>query len=359
MEKKTPLYDKHIAYGAKMVPFAGWLLPERYGAGVIEEHMAVRRNAGIFDVSHMGELIISGVDALNNLQYLFTNDFSKMKDGQVRYTVMCDESGGIIDDMLVYRMSEDRFYIVVNASNRASDADWMRERVFGAAELTDVSDRTAQIAVQGPVAVSALAKLTDAAPAARYTFTENAKVAGVPCLISRSGYTGEDGFEIYCEPGQAGAVWDALIDAGRGEGVIPCGLGARDTLRLEAALPLYGHEMDRGVTPVETGLEFAVKMKKDNFIGKAALLAGGKPARRRVGVKITGRGIARENYTVYYKGAEIGKTTSGTYCPYLGYAAAMALVDARVADGSAVTVDIRGRLTDAEITPLPFYKRAP
>ncbi|MCL2059422.1 MAG: glycine cleavage system aminomethyltransferase GcvT [Oscillospiraceae bacterium] len=359
MEMKTPLYDRHTALGARMVPFAGWLMPERYALGVIGEHMAVRSAAGMFDVSHMGEVFISGPGALDSLQRLFTNDFTKMRDGQIRYTVMCNDAGGILDDMLVCRVRQDRYLVVVNACNRQADVEWMQEHLGEGAVLEDVSDQTAQIAVQGPAAAALVAGLADSAsrgrlPSARYTFAEDISIAGTPCLVSRTGYTGEDGFELYCEPGRVGALWDALL----GRGAVPCGLGARDTLRLEAAMPLYGHEMDQSITPLETGLSFAVKLKKGDFIGKNALLAAGPPARARVGVKVTGRGIARENYDIYLDGAHIGKTTSGTHCPYLGYAAAMALVKAGTPEGTAVTVDIRGRTTEAVIAPLPLYTRS-
>jgi aminomethyltransferase len=305
----------------------------------------------------MGEIYISGPGALQSLQNIFTNDFHNMADGHIRYTVMCDDSGGILDDMLVYRIQSDRYFIVVNAANRKSDVEWIKNRLGGAAEMTDVSEQTAQIAVQGPAAISLTTKLTGGAPSVKRTFADNLPISGIPCLVSRSGYTGEDGFEIYCDSGRAGAVWDALAETGGGYGLIPCGLGARDTLRLEAGLPLYGHEMDRSVTPFETGLGFAVKLAKTEFIGREALLARSRPVRKRAGVRITGRGIARDNCEIIREGKIIGKTTSGTYCPFLGYSAAMAFVGAGVEDGTPVEVDIRGKLVEAVIVPLPFYKR--
>ena len=362
MDKITPLYDTHKALGAKFISYAGWLLPERYGAGLIEEHMAVRRRAGVFDVSHMGEVFIKGDDTIENLQYLLTNDFSKMEEGQVRYSVMCDESGGILDDMLVYKVYDDCFMIVLNAANTDSDVEWMKDRLKGDAELWDASEETSQFAVQGPEAMSVAKKLKINIPSRFHTAYHTEMVADIPCVISRSGYTGEDGFELYCGSEYTDIVWDVLFDAfgGGNDGIIMCGLGARDTLRLEAALPLYGHEMDRSITPLEAGLKFAVKFNKPDFIGKSALLAAGEPKRKRVGLKITGRGIARENYPVISGDTVIGRVTSGTYCPYLGYAAAMALVstDADAGPGARVEVDIRGKLTQAEIVPLPFYRRA-
>jgi len=357
MDKKTPLYDRHVSLGGKIVPYAGWLLPVQYGTGVIAEHMAVRQRAGLFDVSHMGEVILSGPDAPANVQMLFTNDFSSMKDGQIRYTVMCDENGGILDDMMIYRLAADRYMAVVNASNRESDAEWMKAHVSGAAQVDDVSDQTALISLQGPAAAKLLAGLADGVPAAPRAFVENLPIAGAPCLVSRSGYTGEDGFEIYCAPEHAAVLWDTLLEAGKDEGLIPCGLGARDTLRLEAAMPLYGHEMSRDISPLETGLRFAVKLNKADFIGRAGILNRGEPARKRVGLKITGAGIARENFDVSLSGNVIGRTTSGTFCPFLGYAAAMALVSADTPIGATVYVNVRGRQTEAKITALPFYKR--
>ncbi|MCL2462806.1 MAG: glycine cleavage system aminomethyltransferase GcvT [Defluviitaleaceae bacterium] len=358
MESKTPLYARHAALGGKIVPYAGWLLPVQYRAGVIAEHMAVRKAAGLFDVSHMGEVTLTGPQALENAQRLFTNDFAKMKDGQIKYTVMCGENGGILDDMLVYRLGAERFLIVVNAANRETDAEWMRAHISGNVALDDVSDETAQISIQGPSAAAILSKLADGLPQERYTFAENLSIAGAACLVSRTGYTGEDGFELYCSPESAGGLWDALLLAGKDEGLIPCGLGCGDTLRLEAAMPLYGHEMSRDITPLETGLRFAVKFNKGDFIGKTAMLAKGEPARKRIGLKVTGAGIARENSPVLIDGKVIGHTTSGTFCPFLGYAAAMALVDADTPPVAEAEIDVRGRLIKAEIAPLPFYSRS-
>ena len=363
MEEKvlrTPLYDCHVAAGGKMVPFAGYALPVQYEqSGVIAEHMAVRQKAGLFDVSHMGEVVLSGPDALANVQKLMTNDYSDLADGFVRYSPMCYANGGVVDDLLVYKIKDGVYFIVVNAANRHKDVAWMRQNLFGNVELKDISDDVAQIALQGPEAEKILRKLTteENIPAKNYTFVEKASVAGKACLVSRTGYTGEDGFELYTAPADAPALWNALLEAGGEYGLIPCGLGARDTLRMEAAMPLYGHEMDETVSPWETGLAWAVKMAKDDFIGKAAIEATGRP-RARVGLKITGRGIARENCTVYVDGKEIGHTTSGTHCPYLGMPVAMALVDSAYKEvGAQVEVDVRGRKIAAEVVKLPFYKR--
>jgi len=360
MELKTPLYDCHVNAGGKIVEFAGYLLPVQYKTGVIAEHMAVRKSAGLFDVSHMGEVIIKGKDALSNIQMLITNDCSRMIDGQVRYSPMCNEKGGVIDDLLVYKISGEQYFIVVNASNRRKDVQWMKSHLKGDAELIDISDEMALIALQGPMSTVILGKVADASklPVKYYTFRTNVDIAGIDCMVSKTGYTGEEGYEICCRNEDAARLWELLLDVGRSDGLIPCGLGARDTLRLEAAMPLYGHEMDENVTPIEAGLEFAVKLNKDDFIGKQAIIEKGRPAITRVGLRITGRGIARENCPVYHENKEIGKTTSGTHSPYLGYPIAMALVDVSKSEtGTKLEVDVRGRKIEAEIVALPFYKR--
>lgn len=328
-------------------------------SGVIAEHMAVREKAGLFDVSHMGEVLVSGADALANIQNWMTNDYSDLADGFVRYSPMCYENGGVVDDLLVYKIRDEHYFIVVNASNRHKDVAWMQQNLKGDAKLEDISDQISQMALQGPAAENILKKLAAEAdiPQKNYTFTTKMQVAGMDCLVSRTGYTGEDGFEIYCANADAPAIWNKLLEAGEEFGLIPCGLGARDTLRMEAAMPLYGHEMDETVSPWETGLGWAVKMAKEDFIGKAAIEATGRP-RARVGLKITGRGIAREHCDVYADGKLIGHTTSGTHCPFLGVPVAMALVEAAYKEvGTAVEVDVRGRKIAAEVVKLPFYKR--
>ena len=351
--RKTPLYDRHTAAGGKIVPFAGWLLPVQY-SGVIAEHRAVRSACGLFDVSHMGELVLRGADALANVNNLMTNDFSGMADGQARYSPMCYEDGGVVDDLIVYRCSDTTYLIVVNAANRDKDAGWIRAHLTGDCNLEDISDQVAQLALQGPEAESILRTLTGDIPEKNYTAVLHGTVDGRPCLVSRTGYTGEDGFELYCAPGDAPALWDALIAAG----AVPCGLGARDTLRLEAAMPLYGHELSPEINPYEAGLGIFVKLDKDGFIGKAALEQARPVNRRRVGLKMTGRGIAREECPVYDGERQIGVVTSGTHCPWLGCAVAMALVDAGYKEpGTALQVDVRGRRVEAEVVKTPFYKR--
>ena len=360
MDLKTPLYHLHLRNGGKMVPFGGYLLPVQYQTGVISEHMAVRTKAGIFDVSHMGEALISGKDALANLQNLMTNDFIGMCDGRVRYTLMCNENGGVVDDLVVCRMSENRYMLVVNAANHQKDMEWIKIHLFGEVEFEDISDRLAQIALQGPNAPEILRKLAndESIPKKYYTLVENGMVGEIPCIVSRTGYTGELGYELYCEPKNAEKLWNLLMEAGKEYGLIPCGLGARDTLRLEAAMPLYGHEMNDEITPFEAGLGFAVKMGKDNFIGKQALAGRINPERIRIGLKLTERGIAREGEDVYADGKKIGRTTSGTFCPFLQSAVAMALVDSACsAVGIPIEVDVRGRRVAAEVVPLPFYQK--
>ena len=358
MEKKTPLYDWHETHGAKIVPFGGYLLPVQYETGVIAEHNAVRERAGLFDVSHMGEFVIAGTGALNAIQQLFTNDFANMNAGRVRYTLMCNEQGGIIDDLVVCKMAEDRYFLVVNAANREKDAAWIKSRLAPGAVFEDVSDSFAQIAIQGPASASILTSLSATIPQKYYTLIEEGKAGGIGCIVSRTGYTGETGFELYCKSGDAVLLWEKLLEAGKG-GLLPCGLGARDTLRFEAAMPLYGHEMDESVDPFEAALSFAVKTDKASFIGKEALARREKPSRIRTGLKVTGKGIIREHCPVFFEGNNIGVTTSGTFCPWLKQAYAMALIKAEYAlPGVRVEADVRGKPVEAETCALPFYTRS-
>lgn len=359
MEKKTPLYDTHVAYKGKIVPFAGYLLPVQY-QGVIPEHMAVRQAAGLFDVSHMGEITCIGKDALANLNHLLTNDYTVMFEGQARYSPMCNENGGVVDDLIVYKVRDDHYFIVVNAANKDKDFVWMKEHAFGDAVFTDISDQVAQIALQGPKAEEILRKLVseEDIPEKYYSCKFHRKIKDMDCIISRTGYTGENGFEFYLAAEEAPKLWELLMETGKEEGLIPCGLGARDTLRLEAAMPLYGHEMDDEITPLETGLGIFVKLGKEEFIGKEALESK-ESARKRVGLKVTGRGIIREHMDLYDGDKKIGTSTSGTHCPYLGYPIAMALVEKEYAVlGTKIEAEIRGRRVEAEVVKLPFYKKA-
>lgn len=361
MEKKTPLYDLHVELGGKIVPFAGYLLPVQYQTGLIKEHMAVRQACGLFDVSHMGEIRLQGKDALNNLQTMLTNDFSDLEIGRVRYSPICNEDGGIVDDLIVYRMGEEEYLLVVNAANKDKDYAWFTKHAKGEVQITDLSHEFAQLALQGPKSKEILSKLTDESklPTKYYSFTPNLDVAGVPCLVSRTGYTGELGYELYCPPDQAAGLARKLLEAGKEEGLIPCGLGARDTLRLEAGMPLYGHEMSDETTPFEADLGFFVKMNKEDFIGKPALQKKGEPQRIRTGLVLTDRGIARENSDVFLDGKLVGKTTSGTLLPFTNKASVMAMLDRDLRqEGQEVEIDVRGRRLTAKVVPLPFYKRS-
>ena len=360
MELKTPLYQNHVSGGGKIVPFAGYLLPVQYEEGVITEHNAVRTKAGLFDVSHMAEVTLKGSDALKNLQYLLTNDFTNMVDGQVRYTPMCNPGGGIIDDLLVYKIRDNDYMLVVNASNRFKDVSWIKKNIFGDVQFEDISDDVAQIALQGPRSLDILRKLADEKyiPVKYYSFIEKGIVSGIECIVSQTGYTGEGGFEFYCKPEDAPLLWDKLLEAGKEFGLILCGLGARDTLRLEAAMPLHGHEMTDELTPLESDLGIFVKMDKVDFIGKSAILKKTPISKKRVGLKLIDKGIAREESKIYINGKEVGITTSGTYAPYLGYPIAMAIIEVEyTALGTIVQIDVRGRLISAEVVKLPFYKK--
>lgn len=360
MELKTPLYDQHVACGGKIVPFGGYLLPVQYPAGVITEHMAVREACGLFDVSHMGEVLIQGPGAVNTLNHLLTNDYTNLAIGRVRYSPMCNANGGVVDDLIVYRVSEDCYFVVVNAANKDKDVAHMQANLLADTTLTDISAQVAQLALQGPKSKDILASLVpaDVIPKIYYSFhPAKVSVCGVDCLISRTGYTGSYGYELYCAAEEGVKLWQGLLEAGKDFGLIPCGLGARDTLRLEAGMPLYGHEMTDEISPLEAGLDFAVKLNKPEFIGREPLVAAGTPARIRIGLKATGRGIIREHQDVMKDGEHIGHTTSGTHCPYLNGAYAMALVkNGSVKLGDTVEVMVRNRKVEAEVVEYPFYK---
>ncbi|MEZ5331192.1 MAG: glycine cleavage system aminomethyltransferase GcvT [Thermoanaerobaculia bacterium] len=357
---RTPLYEAHRRAGARLVPFAGWEMPVQY-SGVMDEHRAVRTAAGLFDVSHMGEIRVAGPDAEAFLQGLTPNDVSKLAEGRAHYSGLLTEEGTYIDDLLVYRLGEEEFLLVVNAANREADAAWVRERATGAVEVADVSGDYALLALQGPAAMGILADLTsfDAA-ALRYYAFGHGEVAGKGALISRTGYTGEDGVELYVAPGDAEAVWDALLAAGSERGLVPAGLGARDTLRLEAAMALYGHELDRETTPWEAGLDWVVKMGKGDFVGRAALerqKQSGVP-RKLVGFEVADRGIARQGHAVIVDDEVVGEVTSGTFSPTFEKALGMAWVPTRLAEpGREIAIDVRGRRLPARLVETPFYKR--
>ncbi len=359
MELKTPLYDAHVRYGGRIVPFAGYLLPVQY-EGVIAEHLAVRQKVGLFDVSHMGEITMKGKGALASLNHLLTNDFTKMPVGKVRYSIMCYEDGGVVDDLLVYKFGEEDYYIVVNASNRHKDFEHMKKNILEDTQIEDISDSVAQVALQGPQAYNVVRKLMkeEDIPMKYYTAKRDVDIAGMNCLISYTGYTGEAGYEIYTANENVEKLWDLLIEAGKEFGLVPCGLGARDTLRLEAGMPLYGHEMDETISPLETGLDFGVKMNKEEFIGKKGIEERGEPKICRVGLAIVDKGVLREHQDVYVGDEKIGHTTSGTFSPLFKTSIAMALIDKKYsALDTIVEVDVRGRRLKAKVVELPFYKR--
>ena len=361
--KRTPLYETHIKAGGKIVPFAGFELPVQYETGVVEEHMAVRTKAGMFDISHMGEITFKGAGALDALNYLLTNDYTGIADGQARYSPMCNEKGGVVDDVIVYRKAADDYLMVVNAANKDKDYAWitshLQDKDFDV-NVEDISDSVAQIAVQGPQAMTIVKKLVSEAdiPDKYYHACFDRDILGVNCIISTTGYTGEEGVEIYTPAADAVKIWNALMEAGDGE-LIPCGLGARDTLRLEAGMPLYGHEMNDDISPREAGLGIFVKTDKEcDFVGKEALDAAGEPARRKIGLKVTGRGIVREGQDVYKNGKKVGVTCSGTFLPYLKGSYATALIDDSAREmGSKFEVDVRGRMVECEQVKSQFYKR--
>ncbi|MDO4564312.1 MAG: glycine cleavage system aminomethyltransferase GcvT [Clostridia bacterium] len=359
-ELTTPLYSRHVALGGKMVSFAGYMLPVQYPAGLVKEHMAVRQQAGIFDVSHMGEILIKGTDAFSNVQALVTVDVAEMYDGSVKYTPMCNFDGGVVDDILVYRINAECYFLVVNASNRKKDAAWIEQNLKGDVKMEDISDTVGQIALQGPASIEIMKRSIDDdanRPKKYYTFTTEGHIAGHRCLISRTGYTGELGYEVYAAADAIGDIWDALMKNGEELGLLPCGLGSRDTLRLEAAMPLYGHELRDDITPLEASLDFFVKTDRDDFIGREAMLNKGV-ARKRVGLKVTGRGIIREHCDVYSKDRLVGQVSSGTLCPFVNQAVGMALIDLEyTADGTELEADVRGRRIPVVVIPLPFYKR--
>ncbi|SDW30531.1 aminomethyltransferase [Marininema mesophilum] len=359
--KRTSLYPVYKDE-AKLVPFGGWELPVQF-SGIKREHEAVREKAGLFDVSHMGEIEVKGPDAFSLLQRLTTNDLTKVVPGQAQYTAMCYPDGGTVDDLLVYRKGETSFLLVVNAANIAKDGEWIEKHVTGEVEVTDISEKTSQLALQGPLAQSVLQKLTetDLNAIKLFRFVEDVELTGVHGLVSRTGYTGEDGFEIYLPAEDASVLWNKILQAGEDVGVIPCGLGARDTLRFEARLALYGNELSASVSPIEAGIGFAVKPDKGDFIGREVLARQkeeGAP-RKLVGLEMTGRGIPRSHYSVYRGEEEIGVVTSGTQSPTLQKNVGLALIKSELAElGQELEVEIRGKRVAAKIVPTPFYKRS-
>lgn len=358
--KHTALYQKHLDMGGRMVEFTGYILPVQY-KGIVEEHTAVRNRCGIFDVSHMARIYIRGEKAETFLDSLCTNDISTMSTGLARYSLLCNESGGVIDDILVYKLNNG-YMVVANASNHEKVWNhFLRKSQDMQLDMVDRTEETAEIALQGPLFKQILADagLMGVIPEKRYRHNESITIAGIPCLLSTTGYTGEDGVEVYCEAGDAAAIYDALITAGKAYGLLPCGLGCRDTLRMEAAMPLYGHELAEDISPLEAGLGIFVKLDKANdFIGKEALKrqAAEGIQRTRIGFMLSERGIPRQGCAILSNGEKIGDVSTGGFFPTLDGAYGMALVDAAKVDGD-LQVDIRGKLTAAKRVPLPFYKK--
>ena len=361
--KRTVLFDLHQKLGARMTVFGGFEMPVSY-SGIIEEHLAVRNSAGIFDLSHMGEFEISGPHALATLERACTNSAARLKRGHAQYTIMCAEDGGMIDDLIVYRLEEQRYMLCVNASNIDTDREWIVELNGGRAKFEDVSEATALVAVQGPVAVAILATLADFAIGDVPRFgVAGGQIAGITCLAARTGYTGEDGFELFVENASARQLFEAILDAGAPANARPVGLGARDTLRLEAGLPLYGHELDRNSSPLEAGLGTYVKLGRP-FVGAEALIAqrGRGLKKTLVGLQTDdGRMVARQGYRVFRNGEDAGVITSGTFAPSIQRPIAMAYVRVAGANnmpavGESLEVEIRARKTRATVVPRPFYR---
>ena len=360
--KKTPLNARHRALGARMVEFGGWDMPVEY-SGIVDEHLAVRTRAGLFDVSHMGEIEIAGRDALKAVQHITSNDASRLAIGQAHYSALPTPQGTFVDDVLTYKLTDEHFMLVVNASNIIKDFNWITAQIAGIGDAVAVntSSRYALMALQGPAAREVLQALTavNLADIKYYWFTTG-EIAGVRATVSRTGYTGEDGYEVFVPPASAERVWDAILLAGRQAGVVPAGLGARDTLRLEAAMRLYGNDIDETTTVLEADLGWTIGWKKDEFIGHEVLRRQKEVgvSRKLVGFEVLDRAIARQGHDVYVANEKAGVVTSGTQTPYLKKAIGMAYVpSACTAPGTALEIDVRGRRVRAVVVPLPFYKR--
>jgi aminomethyltransferase len=363
MLKQTPLYPLYAKYGAKTIDFGGWDLPVHFSS-IQKEHEAVRTQAGLFDVAHMGEVRVTGAGALAFLQKLTTNDVSQLEINQAQYSLMCYPDGGVVDDLLVYKLAEDHYMLVINASNIDKDLAWLAQHAAGFKDvhMLDISDETALLALQGPLAEQILQPLVDAdlSVIQSYHFLPDVTVGGSKALVSRTGYTGEDGFELYVRSEDAAGLWETLLACGQASGLIPAGLGARDTLRFEARLPLYGQELSAAITPIEAGVGFFVKLDKGDFIGRDVLAAqklDGAP-RKLVGVEMIDRGIPRTHYPVFAGEQRIGEITTGTQSPTFKTNIGLALIDkAYAAIGTELQVEIRGKKLLAKVVKTPFYKR--
>lgn len=363
--KRTTLNSAHRQLGGRMVEFGGWDMPVQYPAGTVEEHLRTRTRAGLFDVSHMGEIDVRGPDAIPFVNHIASNDASKLVDGQAQYSALTTMEGTVIDDLLVYRFAADRLLLVVNAGTTEKDWDWITSHHASEnVELKNVSADYCQLALQGPDALGLLQKLTKVPLSEiKYYHFREGEVDGVAAIVSRTGYTGEDGFEVYAAAGKAEQLWQKTLDAGNfgaSDGVLPCGLAARNTLRLEAGMCLYGHEIDETTTLLEANLGWICKLNKGDFIGRARLLKQKEegPGRKLIGFEVTERGIARDGQDLLVDGRRVGRVTSGSPAPFLKKNIGMAYVPAEFAnEGRAIEIDVRGRLVGAMIVPLPFYKR--
>ncbi|WP_026674882.1 glycine cleavage system aminomethyltransferase GcvT [Alkalihalobacterium bogoriense] len=359
---QTPLYPLYEQYGGKTIDFGGWDLPVQFSS-IKEEHEAVRTKAGLFDVSHMGEVEVTGEKALEFLQYVMTNDVSKLQDNQALYTVMCYENGGTVDDLLVYKKKDNEYLLVVNAANIEKDVAWLLEHKVEGVSVTNKSDEFALLALQGPVAEQVLQRLTDVDLSAIrfFWFADNVTIAGKQVLVSRTGYTGEDGFELYCKAEDATRLWKAILEEGKEDGVLPCGLGARDTLRFEAKLPLYGQELTKEISPLEAGIGFAVKLNKEaDFIGKESLKKQKEDGltRKLVGIEMIDKGIPRTGYEVFVQDNNIGTVTTGTQSPTLKRNVGLALLQKEFTElNQEVEVQVRKKRLKAKVVKTPFYKR--
>ncbi|NLN42502.1 MAG: glycine cleavage system aminomethyltransferase GcvT [Clostridiales bacterium] len=358
--KKTPLYDTHVALGGKIIDFGGWALPVQYSS-ILNEHHAVRNAAGLFDVSHMGEILIEGSGAQEFIQQMITNDISKMSPGRIVYSPMCYRNGGTVDDLLVYQLDTNRYLLVVNASNTQKDYEWLRDNCNTKdLAIKDVSADYGLIAIQGPASQKILQKLISI-PLEEirfFRFVDNVEVAGVKALISRTGYTGEDGFELYVSSDQTVKLWEEIMEAGANEGLVPAGLGARDTLRFEAALPLYGQELSPNISPLEAGLDRFVKLNKQDFIGKDALVEQSEEGLKRKleGFEMIDRGMPRTGYKVQADGKDIGFVTSGGLAPTLKKNVGLALVRIQYSNlQDEFFIQVRGKSLKARVISTPFY----
>ncbi|NDI36264.1 glycine cleavage system aminomethyltransferase GcvT [Chengkuizengella sediminis] len=360
--KRTPLFNLYEKYpSARCIDFGGWELPVQF-FGIQKEHEAVRNQAGLFDVSHMGEFIVTGKDAEHFIQHMTTNDITKLNLNQAQYTLMCYPDGGVVDDLLVYKISENEFMLVVNASNIDKDLEWLQKHITGDVIIENKSDQTALLALQGPNAEKILSRVTDndIRSLSPFHFIHQATVCGVEVLLSRTGYTGEDGFEIYCSSEDAPIVWEGLLNTSEPEELTPVGLGARDTLRFEARLPLYGQELSKDITPLEASVGFFVKLDKGDFIGRDALAEQKQQGltRKLVGIEMIDRGIPRYGYSVFVGDDNIGKVTTGTQSPTLKRNLGLAILDIDYTKlDTEIWVEIRGKKLKAKVIKAPFYKR--